>query len=129
MARRRRNKLRTAGGPAKPGGVELRPPRRDHMARVQVDDATWRGFKAAAGETPINELLGQLVSRYVQRHETHEAAAGRIGDGELLEALERATELQRDLRRLVDRLEHRLGHGGFGASPPSEGLTSRMRTF
>jgi hypothetical protein len=81
------------------------------MARVQVDDATWWGFKAAAGEVPISELLGQLVTRHVQRYEAHEAAAGRIGDRELLEALERAAELQRDLRKLVERLEYRLDHG------------------
>jgi hypothetical protein len=97
------------------------------MARVQVDDATWRAFKAAAGETPISELLGQLVTRHVQRHEAHEAEAGRVGDRELLDALERAGELQRDLRRLVDRLEVRLDRGGRSASVVApEGLTSRM---
>jgi hypothetical protein len=83
------------------------------MARVQVDDATWRRFKAAAGETPISDLLGQLVSRYVQRHEAHQAAGGTIGDGELLEALGRATELQRDLAQLVERLEGRLDRGNL----------------
>jgi hypothetical protein len=33
--------------------------RRDHMARVHVDDATWQAFKSAAGQTPISELLGR----------------------------------------------------------------------
>jgi hypothetical protein len=79
------------------------------MARVQVDDATWQVFKNAAGETPISELLGQLVTRHVQRHRARQAEAGTIEDRDLLAALERATELQRDLGRLVERLEHRVG--------------------
>lgn len=80
------------------------------MARVQVDDATWHVFKSAAGETPISELLGQLVTRHVHRHQARQAEAGTIDDRDLVAALERATELQRDLARLIERLEHRLDH-------------------
>jgi hypothetical protein len=78
------------------------------MARVHVDDDTWRSFKSAAGETPISELLGQLVTRHVHRHQARQAEAAEIDDRELLDALQRASELQRDLGRLVDRLEYRL---------------------
>jgi hypothetical protein len=99
------------------------------MARVQVDDSTWQEFKTAAGETPISELLGQLVTRHVQHHRAHEAAAAKIGDRELLEALQRATELQRDLSRLVERLEHRLDRRDFNAPATAECLTSRMPTL
>ena len=99
------------------------------MARVQVDDATWQVFKTAAGETPISELLGQLVSRYVQRHQAREAEAAKIGDRELLEALQRATGLQRDLSRLVDRLEHRLDRRDFKAPVTAERLTCRTPTL
>jgi hypothetical protein len=82
------------------------------MARVQVDDATWRVFKSTAGETPISELLGQLVTRHVHRQLARKAEADTIADRELLDALQRATELQRDLGRLVERLERRLdAHG------------------
>jgi hypothetical protein len=79
------------------------------MARVHVDDVTWQGFKSTAGDMPISELLGQLVTRHVERHRAREAEAATIGDRELLEALERAVELHQDLGRLVERLEHRLG--------------------
>jgi len=79
------------------------------MARVQVDDATWQGFKRAAGDTPISELLGQLVTRHVHNHQARQAEAATIDDRELLDALERATELHRNLGRLVERLEHRVG--------------------
>jgi hypothetical protein len=73
--------------------------------------ATWQSFKSAAGPTPISEVLGQLVSRHVQRHEARKAEAGTIDDGELLEALQWATDLQYDLGRLVERLEGRLDGG------------------
>jgi hypothetical protein len=99
------------------------------MARVQVDDATWQALKSAAGETPISELLGQLVSRYVQHHRAREADAAKIGDRELLEALHRATELQRDLSRLVERLEHRVDRRDVNAPATAEYLTSRMPTL
>jgi hypothetical protein len=99
------------------------------MARVQVDDATWRVFKTAAGETPISELLGQLVTRHVQRHQARAAEAATIGDRDLLEALQRATELQRDLSRLVERLEHRLDRPGFDPTGAAERLTSRTPTL
>lgn len=99
------------------------------MARVQVDDATWRVFKTAAGETPISELLGQLVTRHVQRHQAREAEAGTIGDRDLLEALQRAVELQRDLSRLVQRLEYRLGRSDSGDTCAAERLTSRSPTL
>jgi len=78
------------------------------MARVQVDDATWQVFKGTSGGTPIGEVLGQLVIRHVHRHQARQAEAATIGDRELLDALQRAAELQRDLGRLVERLEHRL---------------------
>lgn len=83
------------------------------MARVQVDDDTWRGFKSAAGDSPISELLGELVAGYVHRHQARQAEAGTIDDRDLLGALERAIELQRDLDRLVERLEHRLGRPSY----------------
>ncbi len=96
------------------------------MARVRVDDGTWQVFKTAAGETPISELLGQLVARHVQHHQAREAEAAKIGDRELLEALQRAIELQRDLGRMVERLEHRLDGRNVNAPTASERLTSRM---
>jgi hypothetical protein len=80
------------------------------MARVHVDDATWQVFKSAAGETPISELLGELVTRHVHRYQARRAEDGSIDDHELVEALERAIELQRDLGQLISRLEYRLEH-------------------
>lgn len=109
MSRRRRNKLRAArydGHEPAPAG---RTERRDHMARVHVDDATWQTFKSATGYTPISEVLGQLVTRHVHNHQARQAEAGELGDRELLDALERARELQRDLGWLVQRLEDRTG--------------------
>ena len=67
------------------------------MARVHVDDDTWRVFKNAAGDTPISELLGQLVTRHVHHYEARQAQAATLDDRDLLAALERAAELQRDL--------------------------------
>jgi hypothetical protein len=84
------------------------------MARVHVDDATWQVFKSAAGETPISELLGQLVTRHVHRYQARRAEDGSIDDHELLDALQRAAELQRDLGQLVALLEYRLDHRAEG---------------
>ena len=108
MSRRRRSKARTTVSPSQAVETVAAPQRRDHMARVHVDDATWRVFKNAAGTTPISELLGQLVTRHVHRHQARQAEAATIEDRELVDALERASELRRDLGRLVARLEHRL---------------------
>lgn len=113
MSRRRRNKLRAVASSPKPAGPPVRPQRRDHMARVHVDDDTWRVFKSAAGDTPISELLGQLVTRHVHRHQAREAQTATIDDRDLLAALERATEFQRDLGWLVERLEHRLDRRAY----------------
>ena len=110
MSRRRRNKLRAARPEGNLAAAPVaRAERRDHMARVHVDDATWQTFKSAAGYTPISEVLGQLVTRHVHNHQARQAAAGELGDRELIDALERARELQRDLGWLVQRLEDRTG--------------------
>jgi hypothetical protein len=72
-------------------------------------------FKSAAGETPISELLGQLVTRHVHRHQVRQTEDGSIDDRQLLDALQRAAELQRDLSQLVARLEYRIGHRAEGS--------------
>ena len=77
------------------------------MARVQVSDAVWAEFRAAAA-TPLNLRLGELVSREVDRHRSRRLREGQLDDAELVEALERAQELHADLAALVARLEHRL---------------------
>jgi hypothetical protein len=82
------------------------------MARVHVDDDTW-GFKNAAGDTPISEVLGQLVRHHVHHYQARQAQAAGLEDRDLLAALERAAELQRDLGRLVERLEYRLGRQAY----------------
>jgi len=61
----------------------------------------------------------------VQHHRAREAEARKIGDRELLEARQRATDLQRDLSRLVERLEHRIDRRDFNSLAAAEGLTSR----
>lgn len=81
------------------------------MARVQVTDETWAAFKAAAGETPISELLGRLVTRHVHHDQARRAEHDAIDGCELVEALERGRELQNDLARMVERLERRLDRG------------------
>lgn len=52
------------------------------MARVQVDDETWREFRVVAGGRSISEVLGELV-----------------------EALARARDRAEDLQAIVTRLE------------------------
>lgn len=78
------------------------------MARVHVDDQTWEAFKQAAGPLPIGEVLGQLVSKHVDREAARRLRDGTVDDRQLLDALSQARELHADLAALVTRLERRL---------------------
>lgn len=75
------------------------------MARVQVDDETWREFRAVAGYRPISELLGELVEREVRRARSTRLRAGTLTGRELVEALARARDQAEDLQAIVTRLE------------------------
>jgi hypothetical protein len=111
MARRRRNKSRPATLATKAAAVDRGAvAARDHMARVHVDDQTWAAFKQAAGAVPISELLGQLVSKHVDRAAARRLRDGTIDDRQLLDALEQARELHADVAAIVARLEQRLDH-------------------
>ena len=79
--------------------------KRDRMARVQVDDATWADFRALAGYRPVSEVLGELVTREVERYRSRRLREGELDDREVVEALERAREQQEDLQVIVERLE------------------------
>ena len=79
--------------------------KRDRMARVQVDDATWADFRALAGDQPVSEVLGELVTREVERYRSRRLREGELDDREVVEALERAREQQQDLQAIVERLE------------------------
>ena len=104
MARRRRKKTAPPTSAASPA---TNAPR-DHMARVRVPDDVWSEFRAAAGTTPINLVLGDLVQGEVDRHRARQAKAGSLDDRDLLAALDRAHELQDNLAANVAALEHRL---------------------
>ncbi len=79
------------------------------MARVQVADDVWSDFRALAGYKPMSELLGELVSREVEKYRSQKLREGALQADELVEALERARAQQQDLAAIVDRLE-RLQH-------------------
>ena len=79
--------------------------KRDRMARVQVDDAIWADFRALAGYRPVSEVLGELVTREVERYRSRRLREGELDDREVVEALERAREQQQDLQAIVERLE------------------------
>ncbi len=75
------------------------------MARVQVSDDVWSEFRAGAGNRPISELLGELVTREVERHRSRRVRDGRFDDHEVVDAIERAREQQAALEAIVVRLE------------------------
>jgi hypothetical protein len=85
--------------------VRPAPAARDRMARVRVDDETWREFRAIAGYRSIAEVLGQLVEREVRTVRSSRLRDEQLVDRELLEALERARNQAEDLRAIVARLE------------------------
>ena len=114
MARRRREKRRSAP----PGRATEASGARDHMARVHVTDEIWADFRAVAGHTPLNVVLGRLVEREVARDRSRRLREGDVDDRELLDALERARDMHADLQAIVIRLESR---AGLPARPPQAG--------
>jgi hypothetical protein len=75
------------------------------MARVQVADDVWADFRAAAGNRPISEVLGELVSREVDRYRSKRLRDGRLDPDELVDALGDARRQHADLAVIVERLE------------------------
>ena len=75
------------------------------MARVQVDDETWRELRAIAGYRSIAEVLGELVEREVGRAQSSRLREGQLTDLEVVEALARARDQAEDLQAIVTRLE------------------------
>ncbi|MGH2970190.1 MAG: hypothetical protein ACRDK0_14185 [Solirubrobacteraceae bacterium] len=75
------------------------------MARVQVADDSWADFRAAAGHRPISEVLGELVTREVDRYRSKRLRDGQLDPREVTDALEHARRQQADLAAIVDRLE------------------------
>lgn len=89
------------------------------MARVQVADDVWADFRAAAGHRPISEVLGELVTREVDRHRSRRLRDGQLDPREVTDALEHAARQQADLAVIVERLE-RLHPVGDSASYRSQ---------
>jgi hypothetical protein len=75
------------------------------MAMVQVTDDVWADFRVAAGNRPISEVLGELVSREVDRYRSKRLRQGQLEPSELVDALEDARRQQGDLELIVSRLE------------------------
>lgn len=75
------------------------------MARVRVPADTWAEFRALAGRRPVAAVLGELVTREVERERSRRVREGHVDERELLDALDRAREQQADLAAIVDRLE------------------------
>jgi hypothetical protein len=75
------------------------------MARVQVSDEVWADFRTAAGNRAISEVLGELVSREVDRYRSKWLRQRQLEPSQLVDALEDARRQQQDLAVLVARLE------------------------
>ena len=97
------------------GAVPAQAERRDRMARVQVADDVWVDFRAAAGHRPLSEVLGELVTREVDRYRSSRLRAGRLDPREVTDALEYAARQQADLAVIVERLERLQRVGGDDA--------------
>lgn len=90
---------------------------------MQIDDETWREFRAVAGGRSISEVLGELVEREVRWTRSTRLRDRKLTDRELVEALARARDQAEDLQAIVTRLEllrepesvhrsqHDCGHG------------------
>jgi hypothetical protein len=103
MSRRSRSRNRSRAERAT--NTTSRGERRDRMARVQVSDEVWADFRTAAGNRPISEVLGELVSREVDRYRSKRLRQRQLEPSQLVDALEDARRQQQDLAVLVARLE------------------------
>lgn len=99
MGRRSRHRSREALSSA------ATPPSEDRMARVRVPADTWAEFRALAGDRPVAAVLGELVTREVERQRSRRVREREVDERELIDALDRAGEQQADLAAIVERLE------------------------
>jgi hypothetical protein len=81
------------------------------MARVLVSDDVRADFRAAAGNRPISEVLGELVSREVDRHRSRRLRQGQLEPSEVVDALDDSRRQRADLELIVEWLE-RLSRAG-----------------
>jgi hypothetical protein len=83
------------------------PAIRDRQARVKVTDDVWDDFRLLVRAEGVGDALGRLVTREVERWRVARIRDGSADDQAVLDALERAHELQADLDAIVARLERR----------------------
>ncbi len=103
MARKKRPRRTQA--PSTAAEKPAPPAKRDRMARVQVSDEVWADFRALAGYRPLSELLGELVTKEVERYRSRRLREAQLEPDELIEAIDRARQQQTDLEAIVARLE------------------------
>lgn len=112
----RRTRRRAAAGLRQPAAS----PPRDRQARVKVPDDVWQDFRQLTHAETVGEALGRLVTREVERWRTARIREGSADDRAVLDALERAHELQADLAAVVAYLERR-ERAMRQSSPPGDG--------
>lgn len=78
--------------------------KRDHQARVHVDDELWKEFRRYA-PGPVGAVLGELVEREVRRYRQRQLREGSLDDMRLPELLDDARALKDSLAAVIDRLE------------------------
>jgi len=95
-------------------GGDLGQPRRaaSRIARVGVDDETWREFRSVIGDRSVAEVLALYVELEVARARRQVANRESVSERELVDALERARSTAETLDRIVRRLEVRLPRRG-----------------
>jgi hypothetical protein len=84
------------------------------MARVRVDEHTWREFRHAIGPLTISQRLGELVLRDVAERRRRRLHAGQLDAREVQQALQQAHALGRDLAAITKRLEALARPRSFG---------------
>jgi hypothetical protein len=83
------------------------PAIRDRQARVKVTDGVWDDFRLLNRTDGVGGALGRLVTREVERWRIARIRDGSADDHAVLDALERAHELQTELAAIVAHLKRR----------------------
>src|SRR4051795_8343491 len=111
----RRNRRRASTDPRQKRAQAIR----DRQARVKVTDDVWDDFRLLTRTEGVGDALGRLVTREVERWRIAEIRDGSADDQAVLDALDRAHELQAALVTIVARLERRQ-QAGHPSSPDDE---------
>lgn len=103
-------------------------PAKQQVARVAVDDATWRAFRQVALDRrmPVSSYLGRLVQAELRRRRAQPAAAVDVEDDPAAGALAALETVRLSIEEL-DNIAGRLARSAAAHGAPWKDVASSLR--